>query len=73
MKIVERINADKEIQDLKKQLFHLTGKHLGFNYDCYFGIEDYREHLRECVKAGKIIIRPQDEKAMHRFDSIFKT
>ena len=73
MKIVECLKSDKEIQELKKQLHELTGQSLGFSYDCYFGIDDYKEHLRECVKEGRIIIRPQDEHSMHRFDSIFKS
>jgi len=72
VKIVERLNADEEIQKLKKQLHEMTGQSLGFNYDCYSSIDEYKEHLRECVKEGKIIIRPKDEQAMHRFDSAFK-
>ena len=72
MKIMERLKADKEIQELKKQLYELTGRSLGFNYDCYMSIDEYKDHLRECVKEGKIIIRPKDERAMHRFDSILK-
>lgn len=72
MKIIERLNADKEIQELKKLLYEATGRRLPFNYDCYLSIDEYKEHLRECVKAGRIIVRPQDERAMHRFDSIFK-
>lgn len=72
MKIVERLREDKEIQELKKQLYELTGRSLSFNYDCYLGVDEYKEHLRECVKEGKIIVRPQDEQALHRFDSVFK-
>lgn len=72
MKILERIKADDEIQMLRKSLYELTGQSLGFNYDCYLSIDEYKEHLRECVEAGEIIIRPKDEKAMHRFDAILK-
>lgn len=69
MKIVERLNGDEEIQKLRKQLYEITGRFLPFNYDCYLGIEDYREHLRQCVNAGKIITRSQDMHAVHRFGS----
>ncbi len=69
MKIVERLNGDKEIQKLRKRLYEITGQSLPFNYDCYLGLEDYREHLRQCVNAGKIITRPQDIRAAHRFGS----
>ena len=55
---------------LKKELKEKTGQSLGFNYDCYTGIEDYKEHLRECAKEGKIIIRPQDEAARNRFSTV---
>lgn len=68
MRIVEILNTDEEIMELKKQLYELTGKNLPFNYDCYLGIEDYKEHLRQCAKAGKIIVRPQDERVARRFE-----
>ena len=69
MRIVERLNGDEEIQRLRKQLYEITGKSLSFNYDCYLGIEEYKEHLRQCINARKIITRSQDERAAHRFDS----
>ena len=69
MKIVERLNSDEEIQELRKRLYEITGRSLPFNYDCYFGIEDYREHLHQCVNAGKIVTRPQDMHAARRFGS----
>lgn len=72
MKILDRIAADEEISQLKKELEKKTGQSLGFNYDCYTGIEDYKEHLRMCVKEGKIIARPQDEEARNRFASVIK-
>lgn len=72
MKIVERLNSDEEIQELKKQLYEATGERLPFNYDCYLGVDDYKEHLRKCVDAGSIITRSQDEQAIHRFESIIK-
>ena len=52
MKILNMIAADEEISQLKKELKEKTGQSLGFNYDCYTGIEDYKEHLRECAKEG---------------------
>ena len=55
MRIVELLLADEGIQTLRKQLYEKTGKHLPFNYDCYMGIDDYKEYLRQCVNAGKII------------------
>ena len=70
MKILNMIATDEEISQLKKELKEKTGQSLGFNYDCYTGIEDYKEHLRECVKEGKIITRPQDEEARNRFASV---
>ena len=70
MKILNMIAADEEISQLKKELKKKTGQSLGFNYDCYTGIEDYKEHLRECAKEGKIIIRPQDEAARNRFSTV---
>lgn len=72
MKIVERLKLDEEIQELKKQLYEATGERLPFNYDCYLGIDDYKEHLRKCVDAGGVIARPQDEQALRRFESIIK-
>lgn len=72
MTIVDSILADDEIRDLKKQLYDITGERLGFNYDCYLGVEDYKAHLRDCIRAGKIVIRPQEEAAMHRFDAVFQ-
>lgn len=72
MRIAEQLNADIEIKELKEQIYNITGQNLDFNYDCYLGIDDYKEHLQECVKAGKIIIRSQDETVAHRFDSVFR-
>ena len=46
MKILNMIAADEEISQLKKELKEKTGQSLGFNYDCYTGIEDYKEHLQ---------------------------
>ena len=65
MKILNMIAADEEISQLKKELKEKTGQSLGFT-----GIEDYKEHLRECAKEGKIIIRPQDEAARNRFSTV---
>ena len=72
MKILDRIAADEEISQLKKELKKKTGQSLGFNNDCYTGIEDYKENLRMCVKEGKIIARPKEEKARNRFASVIK-
>lgn len=72
MRIVERLNADEEIRELRKQLKELTGRSLPFNYDCYGGIDEYKEHLRECVRQRKIVIREKDRQAAHRFDSMFE-
>lgn len=69
MSIIEQLRADTEIQNLKKQLYEMTGKNPEFNYDCYFSIEEYKEHLQECVEAGKIIVKPKDIIAALRFDS----
>lgn len=70
MTILNMIAADEEISQLNKELKEKIGQSLGFNYDCYTGIEDYKEHLRECAKEGKIIIHPQDEAARNRFATV---
>lgn len=70
MKITERLVSDKEIQELKRRLYEITGQNLGFNYDCYLSIDEYKDHLRECVEARKIIVRPKDITTAHRFDVI---
>ena len=62
MTILNMIAADEEISQLNKELKEKTGQSLGFNYDCYTGIEDYKE--------GKIIIHPQDEAARNRFATV---
>ena len=72
MKIIEILKSDKEIQELNTYLSKTIGCKLLYNYDCYSGIEDYKNHLRECVQQGKITERPQDKIARHRFDSIIK-
>lgn len=71
MTIIQELGADKEIKELQEKLYETTGQRLLFNFDCYGGIEDYREHLRQCVQAGKIVQRPWDEEVYHRFDGIF--
>ena len=39
MTILNMIAADEEISQLNKELKEKTGQSLGFNYDCYTGIE----------------------------------
>lgn len=69
---MEKLKADKEIDELRKQLFEKTGKMICFNYECYLSIEEYKEHLRECVKAGKLITRLKDKEVRCRFNSVLK-
>lgn len=73
MTILQELGVDKEIKELQEELYEITGERLPFNFDCYGGIEDYREHLRQCVQAGKIVRRLWDEEVYHRFDGIIKT
>lgn len=70
--IINALKNDKEIQKLRKHLYYITGQDLGFNYDCYSSIDEYREHLKECINAGEIIVREKDKKAFNRFNSIIK-
>lgn len=72
MTILQEIRADKEIQELQEKLYEATGEKLLFNLDCYFGVEDFKEHLKQCVEKGKIFLRPCDRQAYHRFDRINK-
>lgn len=73
MTILQQLEADKEINELQEKLYEATGERLPFNFDCYGEVEDYREHLRQCVEVGKIVQRPWDEEVYHRFDGIIKT
>lgn len=72
MRIIETLLKDEELQALREQLYDMTGRHLGFNHDCYSGLEEYKEHLRACVEAGKIISRPKDEIIEKRFDALWE-
>lgn len=50
MKIVELINKDKEIQELKKQYKERFGKNAPpYNYDQYASIDDYKSKLKEKI------------------------
>lgn len=72
MRIIETLLKDEELQALREQLYDVTGQYLGFNHDCYSGFEEYKEHLRACVEAGKIISRPKDEIIEKRFDALWE-
>ena len=53
MKIVQIIRKDKELQKLKEIYKRKYNKNAPpFNYDEYYGIEDYKEKLKlEIIKA----------------------
>lgn len=51
MNLMQVINRDKEIQELKDDYKEKYGKNAPpYNYDQYKGIEDYKKKLKELMK-----------------------
>lgn len=48
--LIQRLKEDKEIQDLKKKCYELTGKNVPYHWDCFKDFEDYKEHMRRIIK-----------------------
>lgn len=54
MEIISIIDADEEIQMLRKRYMEQFGKRYPlFNFDEFKGIDDYREKLREMVETNQ--------------------
>lgn len=52
-RVLEKINADKEIQDLKKQHRQLYGKSApSFSRDDHSSIEEYKKELKKLVEEA---------------------
>lgn len=53
MKIVEMINNDKEIRELKNKIHEKTGVWYPYNYDEYYNLDDYKDKLRKILKEAE--------------------
>lgn len=53
MRIVEKLNQDQEIQELKKLYKEKNGKNAPpYNYDEYAGLDDYKSKLKKLVEQS---------------------
>lgn len=41
---------DEEVQNLKKQYHKVTGEWLGFHWDCFGSIDEYKDYMRKIIK-----------------------
>lgn len=41
---------DKEIQELKRLYHEVTGEWLGFHWDCFGSIEEYKDYMKKVIK-----------------------
>jgi len=53
-KLINYLRNDEELQQLRKQwkkVFPTEG-FPPFNYDCYGGIDDYKQQIKEAIETG---------------------
>ena len=41
---------DEEVQKLRKQYHDITGEWLGFHWDCFGSIDEYKDYMRKVIK-----------------------
>ena len=53
MKILDVIRSDKEIQQLRQEWKEkFTRPFPGWNYDCFGGIDNYKQRIKMALEAG---------------------
>lgn len=48
--LIELLRTDPEIQSLKKKCFELTGEWIPYHWDCFNGIDAYKEYMRKVIR-----------------------
>ncbi len=52
-KMIEYLRRDEELKQLRKEWKEkFTQPFPPWNYDCYGGIEDYKQKIRDALKSG---------------------
>lgn len=46
--LIEKLK-EPEIQELRKRYHEVTGEWLGFHWDCFGSIEEYKEYMRNTI------------------------
>lgn len=54
MGIMEKLNSDKEIVSLRNEFFKLYGYGCPWHFECFLGIEDYRQYLKDKVQEARL-------------------
>lgn len=48
--LIDILKNDKEVLELREQYHQITGKWLGFHWDCFGDIDEYKEYMRDFIK-----------------------
>ena len=49
--LIQKLRNDKEIQELKKKYYELTGEWLPYHWDCFKDFEDYKDYMRKTIEG----------------------
>lgn len=48
--LIQKLKADREVQELKKKCHELTGRWIPYHWDCFDNFEDYKEYMRKVIR-----------------------
>lgn len=48
--LIDMLRNDEEAESLRKKYHEITGEWLGFHWDCFGSIEEYKEHMKKVIK-----------------------
>ena len=48
--LIDILRNDKEVQALRERYHEITGEWLGFHWDCFGSINEYKEYMRNRIK-----------------------
>lgn len=49
-KLIQALKEDEEIQYLKGRCYEITGEWIPYHWECFNGIEEYREYMKKIVR-----------------------
>ncbi len=50
MSLIDVLRDDPEISFLRKRCYEVTGKWIPYHWDCFKGLDDYKEHMRKVIE-----------------------
>lgn len=48
--LIRKLRHDQEIRKLKEKCHELTGKWIPYHWDCFKGLDYYKEHMRKIIQ-----------------------